>query len=187
MILSDKTIKEKISSKEIVVNPLTDNSIQPASVDVRLSNYFLAPQFRTAIVEMNEPISYSGYSVNDKDGYVLSPHDFVLASTAEYIKIPDNITGWIEGRSSIGRMGLFIQNAGWIDPGFEGTITLELFNASNFPIRLIPGRRIGQIIFAELDKPCENPYNGKYQGQQITTGSRIYEDLDYDTNKVKDQ
>lgn len=179
MILSDKTIKEKISSGEIVVDPITDNSIQPASVDVRLSKYFLAPQFRTAIVDMNEPISYCGYTVEEKDGYVLHPHDFVLASTVEYIKIPDNITGWVEGRSSIGRMGLFIQNAGWIDPGFEGTITLELFNASNFPIRLIPGRRIGQIIFAELDKPCENPYRGKYQGQKITTGSKIHEDLDY--------
>jgi len=84
----------------------------------------------------------------------------------------------VEGRSSIGRIGLFIQNAGWIDPGFEGRITLELYNASSLPIKLQAGKRICQLVFCTMDQKAENPYQGKYQGQKVTVGSRVYQDKD---------
>jgi dCTP deaminase len=96
----------------------------------------------------------------------------------EYIRLPNNMTAFVEGRSSIGRLGLFIQNAGWVDPGFEGEITLELFNANKCAIELKYGRRIGQLVFAQLDKDALNPYRGKYQGQRGVTGSRIYLDTE---------
>ena len=109
---------------------------------------------------------------------VIPPHSFLLAVTKEYIRLPDNITAFVEGRSYIGRIGLFIQNAGWVDPGFEGTITLELFNANRLPIRLASGRRICQIVFARMDGPAGVPYAGKYQGQRNPVGSRVYQDSD---------
>jgi dCTP deaminase len=115
--------------------------------------------------------------------YLLLPGQFVLATTMEYIRLSDNMTAFVEGRSSIGRLGLFIQNAGWVDPGFEGEITLELFNASNCAIELYAGRRIGQLVFAQLDRDAEKPYRGKYQGQRGATGSRI--NLDNETNPNK--
>ena len=177
MIYSDHTIKRKIWDNEIGFDPFHFESVQPASIDITLSDKFLEPKFSGSIVNLDTPIQYNEYTVDKKNGFVLRPKSFVLASTEEYMKIPGNVTAWVEGRSSIGRVGLFIQNAGWIDPGFEGTITLELFNASNYSIRLLPGTRVGQIIFAELDAPCQKPYNGKYQGQKVTTGSKIYEDF----------
>jgi len=90
--------------------------------------------------------------------------------------LPDNLTAFVEGRSSIGRMGLFIQNAGWVDPGFEGEITLELYNANQLPIRLRSGRRICQLVLAQMDQGAQYPYKGKYQGQRNATGSRVYLD-----------
>ena len=93
--------------------------------------------------------------------FLLLPGQFVLASTMEYFRLPDNLTAFVEGRSSIGRLGLFIQNAGWVDPGFEGEITLELFNASSSAIELKAGRRVGQLVFAQMDCSAEKPYRGK--------------------------
>ena len=90
--------------------------------------------------------------------------------------LPNNLTAFVEGRSSIGRLGLFTQNAGWVDPGFEGEITLELFNANRSAIELRSGRRVGQLVFAQMDQEAQNPYRGKYQGQRGATGSRIYMD-----------
>jgi dCTP deaminase len=98
--------------------------------------------------------------------------------TREFIRLPANITAFVEGRSSIGRIGLFIQNAGWVDPGFEGTITLELYNANRLPIRLTSGRRICQIVFARMDGPASRPYAGKYQHQMDAVGSRVFQERD---------
>ncbi len=109
---------------------------------------------------------------------MLLPGQFVLATTMEYIGLPDNLTAFVEGRSSLGRMGLFIQNAGWVDPGFQGEITLELFNANRCAIELKAGRRVGQLVFAELDQTAQNPYRGKYQGQKGATGSRVFLDAE---------
>ena len=109
---------------------------------------------------------------------IIPAHSFLLATTLEYIKLPNHVTAFVEGRSSIGRMGLFIQNAGWVDPGFEGKITLELYNANSLPIKLQSGRRICQLVFCELDQPAEFPYRGKYQKQDQAIGSRIYKDVE---------
>jgi dCTP deaminase len=92
------------------------------------------------------------------------------------VRLPNNLTAFVEGRSSIGRIGLFIQNAGWVDPGFAGQITLELYNASSLPIELKAGRRICQLVFCQMDRPAEFPYNGKYQNQKNATGSRVFLD-----------
>ena len=171
MILSDKTIKSLLLSGKLGICPLDDVQIQPASVDVRLGNSFSVLETSSnAILKMDTPIKYR--SITD-DTFLLLPGQFVLASTMEYFRLPDNITAFVEGRSSIGRLGLFIENAGWVDPGFEGEITLELFNASSNAIELKAGRRIGQLVFAQLDCNAENPYRGKYQGQRNATGSLI--------------
>ena len=103
----------------------------------------------------------------------------MLATTMEFVELPNNLTAFVEGRSSLGRLGLFIQNAGWVDPGFKGEITLELFNANRCAIELNAGRRVGQLVFAKLDEHALNPYRGKYQGQRGATGSKVFLDTEY--------
>lgn len=176
MTLSDNTLAKYIDTGVIIVDPIKIEQIQPASVDITLDNTFSYPMnSKNNIIDLNstEEVEYDTIISNE---YLLLPHEFVLGSTKERIAIPSNIKADIEGRSSLGRLGLFIQNAGFIDPGFDGHITLELYNASNSAIRLRSGFRIGQIVFQTLDKPAVNPYNGKYQGQQIATGSRFNQD-----------
>lgn len=174
MILSDKTIRLLLSSGDLRIEPLEPVQIQPASVDIRLGN-----SFSSIIMTGEAPVrmdSANRYRTERAERYLLPPGHFVLATTMEYFVLPNNMTAFVEGRSSIGRLGLFIQNAGWVDPGFEGEITLELFNASNCTIELQAGRRVGQLVFAQLDRDAENPYRGKYQGQRGATGSRIHLD-----------
>ncbi len=108
---------------------------------------------------------------------MLLPGQFILATTKEYFKIPNDLTAFVEGRSSWGRLGLFIQNAGWVDPGFEGEITLELFNANKCAIELNVGVRIGQLVFAQMRKEAIEPYCGKYQKQRNATGSKVFMDF----------
>jgi dCTP deaminase len=175
MILSDRTIKRLIASGELGIEPFKDIQIQPASFDVRLGNSFSVLKSGGSILKMDRPIEYHATTA---EAFLLLPKQFVLATTMEYFRLPDHLTAFVEGRSSIGRMGLFIQNAGWVDPGFEGEITLELFNASDCAIELCAGRRIGQLVFAQMDEKAENPYRGKYQGQRSATGSRIQLDAD---------
>ena len=122
---------------------------------------------------MSEAPEYDKVEANE---FVVPTRGFVLATTMEVIRIPNNLTAVIQGRSSVGRLGLFIQNAGWVDPGFEGAITLELYNANAAPMRIEAGRRICQLVIAQADDVVENPYHGKYQGQRETTGSRIHLD-----------
>jgi dCTP deaminase len=124
-------------------------------------------------LDLDSEVVYREYN---GDEITLPPHSFLLATTEEYIKVPDNLTAFVEGRSSVGRMGLFIQNAGWVDPGFEGNMTLELYNANSLPIRLKAGRRICQLVFCSMDQAAIKPYRGKYQGQRRTTGSLVYQD-----------
>lgn len=173
MILSDKTLRQMLKNGELGISPLEEVQIQPASVDIRLGNTFSFVKESETIVTFGMPVEYE---VVEKDAFLLYPHKFVLATTKEYFCLPDNLTAFVEGRSSVGRMGLFIQNAGWVDPGFEGEITLELYNASDKPILLESGKRVGQLVFAQLDQTAENPYNGKYQKQRGATGSRIFLD-----------
>ncbi len=163
-----------ISKNELVVEPLQPQSIQPASIDCHLGDHFLVVEDRQMhTIELDQEIVYREITGSE---ITIPPHSFLLATTQEYIKLPNNLTAFVEGRSSIGRIGLFIQNAGWVDPGFEGQITLELYNANSLPIRLKAGRRICQLVFCKMDLEARNPYKGKYQGQRKTTGSRIFKD-----------
>lgn len=176
MILSDKTIMKMLEEGTLEISPLTQEQIQPASVDVRLGNTFsIVEDSSTGIISLEKEIKYKTI---ETDSYILLPGQFVLATTMEYFSLPNNLTAFVEGRSSLGRMGLFIQNAGWVDPGFKGEITLELFNANRCAIELKTGRRVGQLVFAEMDQEALNPYNGKYQGQRGATGSRVFMDTD---------
>ena len=171
MILSDLTLKSMLTSGELVVDPLTDGQIQPASIDVRLGDHFLkVDENRQDVLRLDKDVRYEEITQSE---IIIPPNSFLLATTREYIRLPDDVTAFVEGRSSIGRIGLFIQNAGWVDPGFEGTITLELFNANRLPIRLQADRRICQLVFARMDRATPNPYRGKHQGQRDATGSRI--------------
>lgn len=176
MILSDKSILDMMKSGRLAIEPFEDYLIQPASVDIRLGNTFsMIEDSSDGIIALDKQIHYK---VFETERYLLLPGQFVLATTKEYFSLPNDITAFVEGRSSLGRLGLFIQNAGWVDPGFEGEITLELYNANRCAIELQAGRRIGQLVFAQLDQEALNPYNGKYQKQKGATGSRVYLDGD---------
>lgn len=178
MILSDKTILKMLETRTLQISPLGKEQIQPASVDIRLGNTFsIVEDSSTGIITLENEIKYKTIR---SDTYILLPNQFVLATTMEYFDLPNNLTAFVEGRSSLGRMGLFIQNAGWVDPGFKGEITLELYNANRCAIELKAGRRVGQLVFAQMDDTALNPYNGKYQGQKGATGSRVFLD-----NEVK--
>lgn len=176
MILSDKTMLRMLEEGTLSISPLEKEQIQPASVDIRLGDTFsVVEDSSSGIVTLDKEISYKTLKTNT---YILLPGQFVLATTMEYLVLPDNLTAFVEGRSSLGRIGLFIQNAGWVDPGFQGEITLELFNANRCAIELQAGRRVGQLVFAGLDDRALHPYNGKYQGQRGATGSRVFLDME---------
>lgn len=174
MVLSDRTLKEHIASGLIVVEPLGQYSIRTASIDLTLGNHFLSVDSNAMdIIRLDAPVTYREIIA---ESITIPPHSFILATTQEYVKIPSTITAAVEGRSSIGRLGLFIQNAGWVDPGFEGNITLELYNANSLPIKLDAGRRLCQLVFYKMDQEVEKPYKSKYSGQKGTTGSQAYLD-----------
>lgn len=178
MILSDGEIYNLLENKSLQIEPLDEEQIQPASVDFRLGNTFcIVEDSSNGIIRLKDEIEYKKI-ITDK--YLLLPGQFVLATTVEYFKLSDNLTAFVEGRSSLGRLGLFIQNAGWVDPGFEGEITLELFNANRYAIELQAGHRIGQIVFAKMDERALRPYTGKYQKQKGATGSKVYMDFQGD-------
>ncbi|MBT5855010.1 dCTP deaminase [bacterium] len=176
MILSDRTIKKLLANGELGIDPLDPAQIQPASVDATLGTHFLLVDTpNTAVLHMDEEIKYREIEAEE---ITIPPHSFLLATTNEYYRLPDNLSAFVEGRSSIGRMGLFIQNAGWVDSGFEGRITLELYNANALPIRLVAGRRVCQMVFCQMDHPSEFPYRGKYYKQDKSVGSRVFLDKD---------
>ena len=174
MILSDQAILTRLENGSLSISPLEKEQIQPASVDIRLGNTFsVIEDSPSGVITMDQEITYKTIQ---SDTYVLLPGQFILATTMEYFVLPNDLTAFVEGRSSLGRMGLFIQNAGWVDPGFQGEITLELFNANRCAIELKAGRRVGQLVFAGMDEDALHPYRGKYQGQTGATGSRAYMD-----------
>lgn len=176
MILSDKTIHAMLKKGELIIDPIDEMSIQPASVDCRLGNHFLVIEdTKMEIMTLDSEITYREI---ENDTITIPAHSFLLATTQEYIKLPNHLTAFVEGRSSIGRMGLFIQNAGWVDPGFEGRITLEIYNANSLPIKLKAGRRICQMVFCRMDQATDNPYRGKYQGQKKSLGSMVHRDVE---------
>ena len=175
MVLSDGEIIGLLEEGSLCIEPLEQEQIQPASVDIRLGNTFCVLEDTPGgIIRLSDDVKYKMITT---DKYLLLPGQFVLATTMEYFELPDDLTAFVEGRSSLGRMGLFIQNAGWVDPGFQGEITLELFNANRCAIELESGHRIGQLVFARMEKNALHPYEGKYQRQRGATGSRVFMDF----------
>lgn len=168
MLLSDREIKKYVGEGKIVINPYEAGNVQAATVDFRLGNSFRIPNFDSAaghqgIITLDTKIDYFEL---EKDEIVILPKHFILGTTLETLGLPDDIAARVDGKSSIGRKGLSIQNAGHIGPGFNGEITLELYNANDLPIKLTSGKGICQVEFHELSSPAENAYSGQYQGQK---------------------
>ena len=186
-VLSDRTIREELASGNIVIDPLMEGCVQPASVDLHLGRSFLV--FRNNHVPyidvraMNETLTEQ-VTVGDDVPFMLHPGEFVLGSTLEHVEVPADLVARLEGKSSLGRVGLLIHStAGYVDPGWKGRLTLELSNVSNLPITLYYRMKIGQISFLRLSTPAEHLYGSaelgsKYQGQQEPTPSRIQMDFD---------
>ncbi len=181
MILCDHTIRELLSAGVLRLGPIEDAQIQPASVDVRLARQFRTLRNHTTacIDPYTAPTDLTELvEVENGQAFMLHPGEFVLASTVEWIELPDDIVARVDGKSSLGRWGVMIHaTAGFIDPGFRGQITLELSNVATLPVRLWPGMKIGQISFMQLDGPADRPYGhealgSKYQNQQGPVASK---------------
>ena len=185
MVLSDHTIREEIAKGRIVIQPLGEGCIQPASVDVHLDRQVLVfRNNRVPYVDVRSSTEALTEKVvmGDDDPFMLHPGEFVLGSTVEHVEIPDDLVARLEGKSSLGRIGLLIHStAGYVDPGWKGHLTLELSNVSNLPITLYHRMKIGQISFLRLTTPADLLYGSaelgsKYQGQRGPTPSRIHEE-----------
>ena len=174
MILSDNRIRELIAESEIV-HPANTKLINPASINLRLGNTFLIPKPRFDGFKLGDEVEYERHEIPDSMGFTLKPGEFALATTKEYVDLLTNIAAFVQGRSSIGRIGLTTQNAGFVDPGFHGHITLELVNESPSSIILTPGYPVAQLVFFETH-PVTRPYRGKYNNQVEATGSRMHMD-----------
>ncbi|MBI1758504.1 MAG: dCTP deaminase [Actinobacteria bacterium] len=183
MLLPDRDIKKEVGQGRLVLVPYDEALVQPSSIDLRLDRYFRVfdntkythidpAQQQDDLTTLVEP--------DGDDPFVLHPGEFVLASTLEIVTLPDDLAGRIEGKSSLGRLGLLTHStAGWIDPGFTGHITLELSNVANLPITLWPGMKIGQLCLFRLSSPAEHPYGAavygsRYQGQRGPTPSKSW-------------
>ena len=183
MVLSDRTIRRFIDEGRIEIDPFEEELVQPSSVDVRVDRLFrVFHNVRYPYIDVKQPMDdlTELVEVNDDDPFILHPGEFVLGSTLERIRLPDDLVARLEGKSSLGRLGLLIHStAGFIDPGWDGHVTLELSNVANLPITIYQGMPIGQISFMRMDGPVERPYGSdetgsKYQGQAEPTPSRFY-------------
>ena len=192
MLLSDRDIAAEIKSGRVKVEPFDPKMIQPSSVDVRLDRFFRV--FENHRYEVIDPsIEQSELTrevaVAPDDFFILHPGEFVLASSYEVITLPDDIAGRLEGKSSLGRLGLLTHStAGFIDPGFSGHITLELSNVANLPVKLYPGMKIGQLCLIKLSSSAEHPYGSalygsRYQGQRGPTPSKSW--LNFHKTEIK--
>ncbi len=186
MILSDRSIKEAIEAGRIVIEPLGEGCIQPSSVDLHIDRLFRVFKNHTmGHIDVKQDLDdlTELVEVGEDDVFILHPGEFVLASTLERIRLPDDLVARLEGKSSLGRLGLLIHStAGFIDPGWDGHVTLELSNVANLPITIYYAMKIGQLSFVQLTEPAETPYGAgklgsKYQGQQGPTPSRYYENF----------
>ncbi|HYY43919.1 MAG TPA: dCTP deaminase [Actinomycetota bacterium] len=183
MILSDRDIKSAVKEGRISIDPLDFGDVQPSSVDLHVDRYFRTfHNARYPFIDVKRPMEdlTEEVTVTDDSPFILHPGEFVLGSTHEFVRLPDDLVARLEGKSSLGRLGLLIHStAGYVDPGFEGHLTLELSNVANLPITIYPGMKIGQISFFQLTSAAENPYGStevgsKYQGQRGPTPSRYY-------------
>jgi dCTP deaminase len=187
MILSDRDIRAEIEAGRIVVDPYLPDAVQPSSVDLHLGNRFrVFRNNRTAVIDprADQPELTELVEITGDEPFILHPGEFVLGATFERVALPDDLVARLEGRSSLGRLGLMIHStAGYVDPGWEGTLTLELSNAANLPIKLYDGMKIGQISFQRLSSPAETPYGdarigSRYRGQTDPTASRYHADFE---------
>jgi dCTP deaminase len=186
VLLSDRQIRAEIDSGRIVVKPFEPGMVQPSSIDVRIDNQFRTfHNFRYKAIDVKEKMDELTelIEVRADEPFMLHPGEFVLGSTLEWVGLPDDIAARLEGKSSLGRLGLVTHStAGFVDPGFEGHLTLELTNFANLPITLYPGMKIGQVAFFQLSSPAETPYGSgdlrsKYKGQRGPTPSRYWENF----------
>jgi dCTP deaminase len=183
VLLSDRDILAEIDAKRISVEPYDESMIQPSSIDFRLDRYFRVfenhryPHIDPAAdqSDLTREVEPAG-----DEPFILHPGEFVLGSTHEMVSLPDDIAARVEGKSSLGRLGLLTHaTAGFVDPGFSGHVTLELANVATLPIKLYPGMKIGQLCFFRLSSPAEHPYGSekygsRYQGQRGPTPSRSF-------------
>ena len=192
MLLSDKDIRAQIDAGRVICEPYEPKMIQPSSIDVRLDKFFRVfenHKYEVIDPSKEQPELTREIEVGNDEHFILHPGEFVLASTYEVITLPDDIAGRLEGKSSLGRLGLLTHStAGFIDPGFSGHITLELSNVANLPVKLYPGMKIGQLCLIKLSSAAEHPYGSaiygsRYQGQRGPTPSRSW--LNFHKSDVK--
>jgi dCTP deaminase len=181
VLLSDRDIRAQLASGRVVLEPSDPSMVQPSSVDVRLDRFFrLFDNHKYSVIDpaQEQPDLTRLVEVPAEDPFILHPGEFVLGSTYELVSLPDDVSARLEGKSSLGRLGLLTHStAGFIDAGFSGHVTLELSNVATLPITLWPGMKIGQLCFFQLSSPAENPYGSqasgsRYQGQRGPTPSR---------------
>ena len=192
VILSDRSLREQLDAGRIVIDPLDESLVQPSSIDVRISNLFRVFRNHTrGVIDVKQDLQNltelveipAGEDGVGDEAFMLHPGEFVLGSTFERVAVPDDLVGRVEGKSSLGRLGLLIHStAGFIDAGFDGHITLELANVASLPITLYPGMKIGQVSFMQMTSPADHPYGAgaqgsKYQGQRGPTPSRYFENF----------
>lgn len=183
VLLSDRDIKAELAAGNITLEPSDESMVQPASVDVRIDRYIrLFDNHRYPVIDpaQDQPELTRLIEVDPNEGFILHPGEFILGSTFECVTLADDVAARLEGKSSLGRLGLLTHStAGFIDPGFSGHVTLELSNVATLPIRLWPGMKIGQLCFFRLSSPAERPYgagatHSRYHGQRGPTASRAH-------------
>ena len=186
MILSDRDIRAELEAGRIVIDPLGERAIQPSSVDLRVDSHFRVfanHRYPYIDVRASQPDLTELVKVDGEEAFILHPGEFVLGSTHEQVTLPDDLVARLEGKSSLGRLGLLVHaTAGFVDPGFSGALTLELSNVANLPIAIYAGMAIGQVAFFRLTSSAERPYGAsalgsKYQGQRGPTASRYHENF----------
>ena len=183
MLLSDRDLRSQIDSGRVRIDPFEPTLVQPSSIDVRLDRYFRVfenHKYPHIDPSVEQPDLTRLVETDGDEAFILHPGEFVLASTYEVVSLPDDIASRLEGKSSLGRLGLLTHStAGFIDPGFSGHVTLELSNVATLPIKLWPGMKIGQLCFFRLSSAAEHPYGSgeygnRYQGQRGPTASRSF-------------
>ena len=186
MFLSDQDIAKRVETKKIIIEPFDKKFIQPAAYDLRLhTNFRIFKNSNISHIDVKKPFDVTEFVQIKNDGnFVIHPREFILASTLESISLPNNIVGVLEGRSSLGRIGLIVHaTAAFVGPGFSGHLTLEMSNISNLPIKLYPGMRIAQLGFITMTSEAKSVYGNKklaskYQGQKAPTASMIWKDFE---------
>ncbi|MDA7814696.1 dCTP deaminase [Pontimonas sp.] len=186
MLLSDGDIRKELESGRVGLEPLDLSMVQPSSIDVRLDRFFRLfdnHKYQHIDPSLDQPDLTRLVEVEAHEPFVLHPGEFVLGATYEVVSLPDDVAARLEGKSSLGRLGLLTHStAGFIDPGFSGHVTLELSNVATLPITLWPGMKIGQLCFFRLSSPAEHPYGSqkygsRYQGQRGPTASRSFQNF----------